>query len=77
MHFAPPKSGSKTGFPLHHGHVKELDHVVQRTSERSCAGYSGFIRVQDGVFVDGACKEVTISGYNAWKVVLQYSGPES
>ena len=34
----------------------------------SCAGYNGFIRVQDGIFVDDDCREVTVSGYNAWKV---------
>ena len=51
---------------------KELDQIMLAPHITSYAGYSGFIRVQDGVFVDDTCREVTISGYNAWKVVLHH-----
>ncbi|CAL5224249.1 g6902 [Coccomyxa viridis] len=30
---------------------------------------SGYIRVQDGVFVDEQCKEFMFSGYNAWETI--------
>ncbi|EIE27747.1 glycoside hydrolase [Coccomyxa subellipsoidea C-169] len=33
------------------------------------SGAQGFIRVQNGVFVDDQCKEFTFSGYNTWQPI--------
>ena len=39
------------------------------TESSPCAAEtSGYIRVQDGLFVDEECKEFMFSGYNAWEV---------
>lgn len=37
-------------------------------SSPSAAEASGYIRVQNGLFVDEECKEFMFSGYNAWEV---------
>ena len=42
---------------------------VTLTEPCHCAAEaSGYIRVQDGLFVDEQCKEYMFSGYNAWEV---------
>ena len=42
---------------------------VSMTEPCHCvAEVSGYIRVQDGLFVDEDCKEYMFSGYNAWEV---------
>ena len=39
------------------------------------AGDLDFVRVQDGLFVDSSCREITFSGYNSWKVRASESPP--
>ena len=45
--------------------------MVKAALAKPCHGAaeaSGYIRVQDGLFVDEECKEFMFSGYNAWEV---------
>ena len=39
------------------------------------AGDLDFVRVQDGLFVDSSCREITFSGYNSWRVRASESPP--
>ena len=51
------------------GYIAHTHSVLRPCSVCMHAGSHGYIRVNNGVFVDNNCNEFTFGGYNTWEAV--------